>query len=76
MKNLPKYIKVRGAVYRLAARDVTLDDLDPDEKKMVEHFMRRHQDVKPGTPEYTTLLQKYIQRVLLIPNQPADRVMF
>jgi hypothetical protein len=71
-------LRYRGAVYRRAARDVTLDDLGPDEKKMVTLWMRRHQDVKPGTPEYTALLKKYIQRVLSFPtNAPLDRrVMF
>ena len=73
----PKEILVHGVKYRLAARDVTLEDLSADEQGLVKALMSRHPDLKPGTPEYQNMLLKYIQRVLLIPSDhPSNRVMF
>jgi len=66
-------------VYRLAAREVELEDLNKEEQAMVKYFMSRHHDVKPGTPEYRELLNKAIQRVLRFmppPEHSALQVLF
>lgn len=69
----PSEIVVRGVRYKLAARDVTLEDLSPDERKLVEHFMSKHPEAKPGTQEHQNLLLKYIQRVLSWPTDVNPR---